>query len=110
MVLSSNNNGDALEQIDIDETINRLNAKKGVESVTALTIDGRVIRTTATAEQGELQGKLLSKLARTAAEMVTELEPQDELSFLRIRTKRHEIMVAPDQSYLLIVVQSPQRD
>ncbi|KAJ1782791.1 hypothetical protein LPJ59_006723, partial [Coemansia sp. RSA 2399] len=56
-------------QIDVDETVNRLGAKKGVESVTVLTKDGRVIRTTATAEQSETQGKLLSKLARDAADI-----------------------------------------
>ncbi|KAJ1732609.1 hypothetical protein H4S06_001285 [Coemansia sp. BCRC 34490] len=97
-------------QIDVDETVNRLGAKKGVESVTVLTRDGRVIRTTATAEQSEVQGKLLSKLARDAADIVEELESEDELSFLRIRTKRHEIMVALDHNYLLVVVQSPQKD
>ncbi|KAJ2802733.1 hypothetical protein H4R20_003164 [Coemansia guatemalensis] len=98
------------QQVDIEETISRLESKKGVECVTVLTKDGRVIRTTATAEQSEVHGKLLSRLARDAAEIVEELEPQDELSFLRIRTKRHEIMVALDHSYLLVVVQSPQKE
>lgn len=30
---------------------------------------------------------------------------QNELTFLRIRSKKHEIMVAPDNGYMLIVVQ-----
>ncbi|KAJ2296233.1 hypothetical protein IW139_003455, partial [Coemansia sp. RSA 353] len=76
--MASRDNNDG--QIDIDETINRLGSKRGVESVTVLTKDGRVIRTTATAEHGEIQAKLLSKLARDAAEIVEELESQDELS------------------------------
>lgn len=33
--------------------------------------------------------------------------PQDDLVFLRARTKKHEIMIAPDKEYLLIVVQNP---
>ena len=32
---------------------------------------------------------------------------QDDLKFLRIRSKKHEIMIAPDKEYLLIVVQDP---
>lgn len=32
---------------------------------------------------------------------------QDDLVFLRVRTKKHEVMVAPDKEYLLIVVQNP---
>ncbi|KAJ2702119.1 hypothetical protein FB645_004401 [Coemansia sp. IMI 203386] len=87
---------DPLQQIDVDDTITRLSAKKGVESVTVMTKDGQVIRTTATAEQAESHGKLLSKLARDAAEIVEQLDDQDELSFLRIRTTRHEVMVALD--------------
>ncbi|GAA5999810.1 hypothetical protein JCM10207_005921 [Rhodosporidiobolus poonsookiae] len=31
----------------------------------------------------------------------------DDLRFLRIRTKRHELMVTPDEQYILIVVQDP---
>ncbi|KAJ2160821.1 hypothetical protein GGF46_001951 [Coemansia sp. RSA 552] len=108
--MASRDDREAVQLIDIDETIARLERKRGVESVTVLTKDGRVIRTTASVEQGELHGKLLGRLARDAADIVEELEDQDELSFLRIRTKRHEIMVALDHSYLLVVVQSPQRD
>ena len=33
------------------------------------------------------------------------LDDQDELAFFRIRSNKHEIMVAPDPEYLLIVVQ-----
>lgn len=30
---------------------------------------------------------------------------QDELSFLRIRTKRYEMMISPSEKYLLVVIQ-----
>ncbi|KAJ2726930.1 hypothetical protein GGI07_000258 [Coemansia sp. Benny D115] len=97
-------------QVDIDETVSRLSSKKGVESVTVMTKEGQVIQTTATEEQAETQARLLSKLATDAAEIAAQLDDQDELSFVRIRTKRHEVMVALDHDYLLVVVQSPQRD
>ncbi|KAJ7079782.1 hypothetical protein B0H15DRAFT_924512 [Mycena belliarum] len=31
----------------------------------------------------------------------------DELRFLRIRTRRHEIMISPDERYLLAVLHDP---
>ncbi|GAA5908159.1 hypothetical protein JCM6882_005960 [Rhodosporidiobolus microsporus] len=31
----------------------------------------------------------------------------DDLRFLRIRTRRHELMITPDDQYILIVVQDP---
>ena len=32
------------------------------------------------------------------------------MTFLRVRSKKHEIMVAPDKDYLLIVIQNPNAD
>ncbi len=32
---------------------------------------------------------------------------QEELKFLRIRSKKHEIMIAPDGNYTLLVIQKP---
>ncbi len=38
-------------------------------------------------------------------------EPQDELHVLRVRSRKHEILIAPDydrgQEYALVVVQDP---
>jgi len=38
--------------------------------------------------------------------VVRDLDPQNDLTFLRIRSKKHEIMVAPDNEFLLIIIQS----
>lgn len=35
---------------------------------------------------------------------------QNDLTFLRVRTKKYEIMIAPDKEYLLIVIQNPAAD
>ena len=35
---------------------------------------------------------------------------QNDLTFLRIRSRKHEIMVAPDKEYILIVIQDPNAD
>jgi hypothetical protein len=35
------------------------------------------------------------------------LAAQNDLTFLRVRSKKHEIMVAPDKDYLLIIIQNP---
>lgn len=32
---------------------------------------------------------------------------QNELTFLRLRSQKHEILVAPDKDYLLIIIQNP---
>ena len=45
---------------------------------------------------------LLAAMARSA---VRDLDPQNDLQFLRLRSKQHEILVAPDPEFTLIVVQ-----
>jgi dynein light chain roadblock-type len=42
-----------------------------------------------------------------ARSMVRDLDPQNNLQFLRIRSKNHEIMVHSDVEFTLIVIQNP---
>ena len=52
--------------------------------------------------------------ARSAVKIVSKNDPENELQFIRIRSKKHEIMIAPDfdkaHDYQLIVVQNPSTD
>ena len=41
-------------------------------------------------------------------EFLRTLDEGDELAFLRVRSKKHEIMIAPDKDYILVVIQNPQ--
>ena len=66
---------------------------------------------------------LLQNLATKAASAIEKLEPSgngyggamgqaapgalSELQFIRLRSRKHEILVAPEQDYLLIVIQEP---
>lgn len=42
--------------------------------------------------------------------MVRDLDPTNDLSFLRLKSKLNEILVAPDKDFLLIVIQGPKGD
>jgi dynein light chain roadblock-type len=42
--------------------------------------------------------------------IVRTLDETDSLTFLRLRSQKHEIMVAPDKDYILIVIQNPNAD
>ncbi|KAK9702105.1 Roadblock/LC7 domain [Popillia japonica] len=50
---------------------------------------------------------LISSLVDKARSVVRDLDAANDLTFLRIRSKKHEIMVAPDKEFILIVVQNP---
>ncbi|KAL1927511.1 hypothetical protein VTP01DRAFT_3748 [Rhizomucor pusillus] len=92
---------------EIDETLKRLSSRKGVKAVVILNSEGQAIRSTMNEELTKQYGQLISALVTQARTTVSTLDDQNDLTFLRVRTKKHEIMIAPDREYLLIVVQNP---
>lgn len=50
---------------------------------------------------------LLQNMAMKAKSAVQALDSTNDLVFLRLRSKKHEILVAPEKDYLLIVIQEP---
>eukprot|EP00602_Paraphysomonas_sp_CaronLab_P006801 CAMPEP_0185020878 /NCGR_PEP_ID=MMETSP1103-20130426/3526_1 /TAXON_ID=36769 /ORGANISM="Paraphysomonas bandaiensis, Strain Caron Lab Isolate" /LENGTH=75 /DNA_ID=CAMNT_0027552053 /DNA_START=162 /DNA_END=389 /DNA_ORIENTATION=- len=69
--------------------------------------EGIPIRSNFSPEETENYASLVSQLSLKAAGVVRTLDESDELAFLRVRSKKHEIMIAPDKDYVLVVVQTP---
>ncbi|KAG4094339.1 roadblock-type dynein light chain [Neocallimastix lanati (nom. inval.)] len=93
---------------EVEETIKRLQSHKGVEGIVIVNSDGIPIRSTLDNNLTVQYSALITQLASKARSVVRDLDPQNDLTFLRIRSKKHEIMVAPDKEYILIVIQNPQ--
>lgn len=43
-----------------------------------------------------------------AKSLVRDLDPTNDLAFLRIKTRNEEIMVTPDKDFMLIAIQQPK--
>lgn len=54
--------------------------------------------------KGELLRNSLPLLAKKAENIVRDLDPTNDLLFLRIKTKSHEIMFAPDKDYYIFTL------
>ncbi|KAI0246349.1 hypothetical protein BJV78DRAFT_168886 [Lactifluus subvellereus] len=52
-------------------------------------------------------GKMIEGVQSALEEVSGEVNEGDEIRFMRIRTKRHEIMISPDKRYLLAVLHDP---
>jgi len=91
---------------EVEETLKRIQAHKGVVGVIVVNSEGIPVRTTLDNSTTVQYAGLLHQLTIKARTCVRDLDPQNDLTFLRIRSKKHEIMVAPDRDYLLLVVQS----
>jgi dynein light chain roadblock-type len=92
---------------EVEETLKRVQSHKGVEGVIIMTADGVSIKSTLNPEDTEAYTALVSQLAIKASGVVRILDESDELAFLRVRSKKHEIMIAPDKDFVLIVIQNP---
>ncbi|XP_046933373.1 dynein light chain roadblock-type 2 [Lynx rufus] len=94
-------------QAEVEETLKRIQSYKGVMGTMVVNAEGIPIRTTLDNSTTVQYAGLLHQLTMKAKSTVRDIDPQNDLTFLRIRSKKHEIMVAPDKEYLLIVIQNP---
>ncbi|GFQ75010.1 dynein light chain roadblock-type 2 [Trichonephila clavata] len=92
---------------EIDETFKRIQSHKGVLGIIVLNIDGIPIKSTMDNNSTIEYAGLITHLLDKARQTVKELDNTNELTFLRVRSKKNEILIAPDKEYMMIVVQNP---
>lgn len=109
---------------EVQETINRISAHTGVTAVLILNSDGDIV--TKSGKESVGNAKLLKQTldaaqifansipkgddeddATTSTETETPTAPED-IQFLRMRTAKEEILVAPKSSYVMVVFQDPE--
>ena len=96
---------------DTEQILKRIQSHKGVKRVFIINGQGQMLRSSLNDVETERRyATLISELTRKTSDMVRELDPENGLTFLRIRTMTEEIMIAPEKSegkYTLVVVQDP---
>lgn len=95
---------------EVQETVSRIAAHKGVTAVLILNHAGDIVTQSGKDVVGNV--KLLSKMLDAASKYAQSIPNEDEdddeeISFVRIRTKHEEILVSPKSSYVLVVLQDP---
>ncbi|CAJ0935306.1 unnamed protein product [Ranitomeya imitator] len=80
---------------EVEETLKRIQSQKGVIGTIVVNAEGIPIRTTLDNSTTVQYAGLLHQLSMKARSTVRDIDPQNDLTFLRIRSKKHEIMVAP---------------
>ncbi|XP_064611054.1 dynein light chain roadblock-type 2 isoform X2 [Liolophura sinensis] len=90
---------------EVEETLKRIQSHRGVIGVIVVNSEGIPIRTTLDNATTVQCAGLIHQLTAKARSVVRDIDPQNDLTFLRVKSKKHEIMVAPDKEYLLIVLQ-----
>ena len=97
---------------EVEERIMRIKNHKGVIGLLIVDENGKVLRTTmnttnASSAEGPRQlGQKITDLAKKARSVVRDIDPLNDLTFFRVRSRKQEIMVAPDKNLFLIVLQA----
>ncbi|KAJ8303042.1 hypothetical protein KUTeg_019438 [Tegillarca granosa] len=92
---------------EVEEKIKRVSSYKGVIGLIIVDSDGIPIRTTLDNSTTVQYASQVTQMNQKARSCVRDLDPSNDLTFLRMRSKKHEIMVAPGKDYTLIVIQNP---
>uniref|UniRef100_A0A7S3L790 Roadblock/LAMTOR2 domain-containing protein n=1 Tax=Amphora coffeiformis TaxID=265554 RepID=A0A7S3L790_9STRA len=88
---------------ELQETVSRLSSHKGVEAVLILNRNGDIIAESSSS--GKETAMQVGKLLQAARTFVQTTAPDDEVSFLQLRTQqRRELYVAPHEGYVLAVM------
>jgi dynein light chain roadblock-type len=89
---------------EVQDTLARISSNKGVMGVMILNSKGDILQSTWDSEHQLHHAAALSGIVRQAGSL---LQGEDPLSFITIRSRQREILVAPDGDYLLVVLQNP---
>jgi dynein light chain roadblock-type len=89
--------------IEVEETIRRIASHKGVEGIVVCNFEGVSLKSTLSKELSTQYAGLMAQLVTKGRSVVRTIDSDDDLVFLRVRTKKHEVMVAPGDGYMLIV-------
>uniref|UniRef100_A0A915ENK7 AAA+ ATPase domain-containing protein n=1 Tax=Ditylenchus dipsaci TaxID=166011 RepID=A0A915ENK7_9BILA len=88
---------------DVEETIKRIQSQKGVTGVIIMDSIGRAIRSTLDDEATSQYSALLQQLCDKSKSVIKEMDATNDLTFLRLRTKKNEIMIAPTRNISLLL-------
>ena len=94
---------------EVDQRIQRIKNHKGVKGLLIVDENGKFLKSTMALTDLNTTPKLIAqevtKLASKAKSVVRDLDPLNNLTFFRVKSKYKEILVAPDKNLFLIVIQ-----
>ena len=79
----------------------------GIEGYVIAARDGTVLRRfpSMPPSLAESYSQAMLELGKKGRNVVRDLDPTNELRYLRVRAKRHEVLVAVDNEFLVIIIQ-----
>ena len=97
------------KRVEVEEMLERIQSHKGVVGLVIVSEDGNPIRSTLDNSTALQYVSMCSTLCGIARGIVRDTDPRNDLKILRVRTKKHEIIMAPEGGKHLIVIQTGEQ-
>uniref|UniRef100_A0A8C3SNW9 Dynein light chain roadblock-type 1 n=1 Tax=Chelydra serpentina TaxID=8475 RepID=A0A8C3SNW9_CHESE len=85
----------------------RIQSQKGVQGIIVVNSEGIPIKSTVDNSTTVQYAGLMHSFIMKARSTVRDIDPQNDLTFLRIRSKKNEIMIAPGKSPSALSIKPP---
>ena len=96
----------SMSQSEAEEVYNRLIQRPNIFGVILVNSDRVPIKSNiANTAESARYAAMTTALSEKARHCIRDLDPTNDLTFLRIRSKKNEIMVAPERDFTLVVIQ-----
>ena len=92
---------------EVEDMFKKMALHKGVKGLLIINAEGIPIRSTLDNALQVQYAALIHGFFLQSKNTIREINPQDTLDCIRLRSFKHEIMVFPSQDYLLICIQEP---
>ncbi|XP_017000059.2 dynein light chain roadblock-type 2 [Drosophila takahashii] len=90
---------------NVQATFERLLLLPGVIGAVLVDGDGVPVRTNLPENAAQMYANRMRPLVTLARSMVNDMETGDQLSYVRLRTRRQEVMVATENEHTIILIQ-----
>ncbi|XP_043645205.1 dynein light chain roadblock-type 1 [Drosophila teissieri] len=90
----------------VEEVFRKVEAKPGVEDILIMNHSGVPVKTSMDRQDGLQYACLYDNLREKCQAFLSKMEPAQNLTQLRVRTKFHEVLITPDAKITVLVVQN----
>lgn len=88
-----------------EAALKRIQTHKGVKGTMVVNSEGIPLRTDMDNSNTLQYATLCRTLSSMASSMVRDIDPENELVILRVKSRKNELIIAPYEDYLLVVIQ-----
>uniref|UniRef100_A0A0K8TIC7 Dynein light chain roadblock n=1 Tax=Lygus hesperus TaxID=30085 RepID=A0A0K8TIC7_LYGHE len=90
----------------IEDMLKRMQSHPGVIGTVIINKEGQVIKSTLDNTTSLQYATMAMRVCDSSLSALRDIDATNDLTFLRVRTKKHEIMIAPDKEFVMVTIRA----